>query len=255
MINRQLLITNPDESSYGITVRRVLDPVYNDVAVSSGPETTASASLVHKTQTSHRTSEPALDPTITASHISLELSPTESSVPTPLSQPSSGAKINNHEMLHLSSIEELYPVQMNCDTKSDPSQYRSADKLTIPTDPVTGYSTMLRPDKIKPPGQVSPYEIVTIKDGCLQFGPDGNQTVTPVNNHLQQDPQPPLTISPREALPASSQSTVVPTNPETGYSTMLRPGKVILPPGPVPLYDVINVENTHPPVHTATTDQ
>ena len=74
------------------------------------------------------------------------------------------------------------------------------------------------------------------------------------NSIYNQDTQPPLNIiSPQGALSVSSQSTVVPTNPETGYSTMLRPGKVVPSPGPVPIYDVMNVENTYTPVHTATT--
>ena len=243
--NRQLLVTTTDESSYGITVRRVLNPVYNDVAVTSGPETTASASLIYGTQTSRRTGDSALDPRITVSHISL--SPVETSVsqvPSPLFQPSSGTKIN---MQHLSSIEELYPV-----TTSDVNQYRSEHKRDIPTDPVTGYSVLLRPNKIKPRGQISAYESVTVQDVCLQLEPDGNQAITQMNNQLQ---LPLRIISPREALRSSSQSKIVPTDPETGYSTMLRPGKVVPPPGPVPVYDVINVKNTHPPVRTATTNQ
>ena len=40
----------------------------------------------------------------------------------------------------------------------------------------------------------------------------------------------------------------IPTNPETGYSTLSRENIVEPPPGPVPIYETIKVKDTRPPV-------
>ena len=46
----------------------------------------------------------------------------------------------------------------------------------------------------------------------------------------------------------NASSHPVPTNPETGYSTLSRENLVEPPPGPVPIYETIKVKDTRPPV-------
>ena len=181
-----------------------------------------------------------------------------------------------HEMQDLDQVEEE-----TAGDSDQPKEVRDECDINIPTDPITGYSTLLRPDKSQPTSsQVAFYESIKVNEGFLQAGDD---TVTADVNcqysTLKQDLQTPLPIShtnshhkadseeksPPESVQSSSVPKgkllsspaiptvmcTIPTDPETGYSSLLRPDKVVPPPpGPATLYDVINVKDQHPLVHT-----
>ena len=153
-------------------------------------------------------------------------------------------------------------------------EFRGESNFNIHNDPITGYSTLLRPDKSQPTstGQVAFYESVKIEEGFLQGGDNVTAHMNYQYSTLKQDPQPSLAISHTsshykvnseekssiESVQSLSESIskgmlltpptaptithTIPTDPQTGYSSMLRPDKVVPPPGPVPLYDVINVK-------------
>ena len=185
----------------------------------------------------------------------------------------------HYEMQDLDQVEEetaedsdqLKEVRDECDTN-------------IPTDPITGYSTLIRPDKSQPTSsQVAFYESVKVNEGFVRAGDKGTETVDMNCQYstLKQDPQTPLPIShtnshhtevdsegksPLESVQSLSvakgillsspaiptMTCTVPTDPETGYSSLLRPDKVVPPPsGPPALYDMINVKDQHRLVHPA----
>ena len=152
----------------------------------------------------------------------------------------------------------------------------------IHTDPITGYSTLLRPDKSQPSSsQVAFYESIKLKGGFLEGGDKSTAQLNCQYSTLKQDSQPTCDISHTsshykeksslESVQSSSESVpigilltspttpttahaacTIPTDPETGYSSMLRPDKVVPPPpGPVPHYDVINVKDKQPLVYAA----
>ena len=141
----------------------------------------------------------------------------------------------------------------------------------VPTDPKTGYSTMLRPDNFQTiPGPFPRYDIIKVnEDGDKSpeetndlhvTAPDITASAAAVTylccNSLTQESRAPRldlnathnsTLNPQEISPPSpltdTQFHVVPTDTETGYSTMLRPDKFQPLPGPVPGYDTIKVKD------------
>ena len=211
--------------------------VYDEVGQATGTFQTA--------QTRHSIGDPACDPTLHVPYYNFPTEPSMSHVltsPCPISQPSSGAKINireRYEMQDLSTYDKQ--IHQNAGDSNKLNGSKGGDKLIIPTDPVTGYSTMLRPDKSQShPSHTPFYESVKVNSICLQLGhADSDEVVGQISN--------PHTLHHQDSQPQLPTSlTVVPTDPKTGYSIMLRPGKVVPPPGPVPPYDVINMKNTHP---------
>ena len=155
-------------------------------------------------------------------------------------------------------MQDLNQVHKNVKDSDVLKESRGAEDK-IHTDPLTGYSTLCRPDKRQPTSNQIPfYESVKVKDVCLHSGA-GHQYST-----LKQDSDPPLTTShtpshnsAKEDSPIQSQTLLtikdtVPTDPMTGYSSMLRPGKVVPPPGPVPPYDVISMQHRDTAVITDT---
>ena len=180
-------------------------------------------------------------------------------------------------------MQDLDRVQEEAAGDSDQlKEVRDECDINIPTDPITGYSTLLRPDKNQPTSsQVAFYESIKVNEGFFR-GSDDTATVD-VNcqySTLKQDSQTPLPIShtnshhkmdsegksPLESVKSLSvlkgmspsspaiptMMHTIPTDPETGYSSLLRPDKVVPPPpGPAALYDMINVKDQHPLVHTA----
>jgi hypothetical protein len=152
-------------------------------------------------------------------------------------------------------------------------ELRDECDINIPTDPITGYSTLLRPDKSQPTSsQVAFYESIKLNEGFLQGDDKDTANMNDQYSRLKQDSQTPLANShttsqckveksslesASEPVPkgilrtlSTAQTTLhtIPTDPETGYSSMIRPDKVVPPPGQVPLYDVINVNDQQ---HTA----
>ena len=141
----------------------------------------------------------------------------------------------------------------------------------VPTDPKTGYSTMLRPDKFqRKPGPFPGYDVIKVsedheesteeKNDLHVTAPDITASVADVKslcrNSLTQESRAPRlhsnithnsTLNPQKISPPSpsihTQCHVVPTDTETGYSTMLRPDKFQPLPGPVPGYDTIKVKD------------
>ena len=185
----------------------------------------------------------------------------------------------HYEMQDLDQVEEE-----TAGDSDQPKEVRDECDTNIPTDPITGYSTLIRPDKSQPTSsQVAFYESVKVNEGFVQAGDKGTETVDMNCQYstLKQDPQTPLPIShtnshhtevdsegksPLESVQSSSVTKgillsspaiptmmrTIPTDPETGYSSLLRPDKVVPPPpGPPALYDMINVKDQHPLVHPA----
>ena len=142
----------------------------------------------------------------------------------------------------------------------------------VPTDPKTGYSTMLRPDNFQTiPGPFPGYDIIKVnEDGDKSTeetndlhvtAPDITASAAAVTslccNSLTQESRAPRldlnathnsTLNPQEISPPSpltdTQFHVVPTDTETGYSTMLRQDKFQPLPGPVPGYDTIKIKDS-----------
>ena len=253
--------TTPDYESVEFgheSAVHITNPAYSNDLELDSPGLKTAASLVYdevgqgtgalqttQTRSRHGIGDPAHDPTLHVPYYNLPTEPSMSHVltsPCPISQPSSGAKINvreRYEMQDLSTYDKQ--THRNAADSNKLNGSKGGDKLIIPTDPVTGYSTMLRPDKSQShPSHTPFYESVKVNSICLQLGhADSDEVVGQISN--------PHTLHHQDSQPQLPTSlTVVPTDPKTGYSTMLRPGKVVPPPGPVPPYDVINMKNTHP---------
>jgi hypothetical protein len=171
-------------------------------------------------------------------------------------------------------MQDLDQIQEKTAGDSDQlKELRGECDMKIPTDPITGYSTLLRPDKSQPTSnQVAFYESIKLNEGFFQGHDRDTAHMNCQYSRLKQDSQTPLAIShttsqykvekssfesPSEPAPKGmlqsspiTQTTLhtIPTDPETGYSSMIRPDKVVPPPGQVPLYDVVNVNDQQ---HTA----
>ena len=101
----------------------------------------------------------------------------------------------------------------------------------VPTDAETGYSNMIRPEKFYPlPGPIPAYNKIKVKLD------DDDSKMKSQNDNTSSVPAGELSQSP----PSTAQN--VPTNAETGYSSMIRPEKFYPLPGPIPAYNKITVK-------------
>ena len=229
----------------------------NDVPTSETAGTAVRLGQVQKTlQIQTYDGDPELDPRASTSHDSIISSPTTHvSYHQPQSPSSSALVIDIREHYEMQELNQVHRNAKDSDVLKE-----SRGKSKIHTDPLTGYSTLCRPDKSqRTSNQVPYYESVKVNDVCLHSGAGHYQYST-----VKQDFDPPLTTSHtpshnsvKEKSPIQHQtlSTIkhnVPTDPETGYSSMLRPGKFVPPPGPVPLYDIISVQHKEAAVITET---
>ena len=101
----------------------------------------------------------------------------------------------------------------------------------VPTDVETGYSSMIRPEKFYPLlGPIPAYNKIKVKlddDDSKMKSQNDNTSSVPAGELFQ---FPPFTAQ------------NVPTNAETGYSSMIRPEKFCPLPGPIPAYNKITVK-------------
>ena len=139
----------------------------------------------------------------------------------------------------------------------------------VPTDPQTGYSTLLRPDEVRSHSvNFNPvdrlYDSIKEKDKCV-LGPSGDKMVAQMSSKCSMSPSDSKpqaacsTENPGEHIKflyestgtakVSSPEIVAPIiDPETGYS-VLRPDKVLAPPpgprtGSVLPYDTIKLNSS-----------
>ena len=218
---------------------------------------------------SHMAGYQALDPRTTAP-LSLSQPTSEkqfvNQVPSPYLIPQQSFGEENRkercEMQANSSYQQISDPKSQTGGKTEQST-AYINTHVVPTDLQTGYSTLLRADKIKPSstalGSVSPlYESIKEKENCFLVGSKGDcdkviagismsttQGTSPTNNPPTSDK--PISCDSQLPQPEVSITATVPINddPETGYS-MLRPDKVLRPPrsGSVPLYDTIKLNSS-----------
>ena len=221
---------------------------------------------------SHMAGYQVLDPKTTAP---LSLSPLTSEkefvnqVPSPYLIPQqSFGKENKKEQYKMQASMDSAGYQQISDPKSQTGGKTEQSTAyinthVVPADPQTGYSTLLRADKIKPSstalGSVSPlYESIKEKENGFLVGSKGDrdkvivgismsttQGTSPTNNPPTSDK--PISCDSQLPQPEVSITATVPINddPETGYSR-LRPDKVLRPPQgcSVPLYDTIKLNSS-----------
>ena len=245
------VLTTPASESIEIDDETFLqNPIYNDdVIVPPTSETVATAlrlcQVPETLQIQTHNGDPALDPRTSTSYDSTS-SPTTD---VPYRQTSASR------------------IDIKAGDSDQLKESRGESNSNIHTDPVTGYSTLSRPDKSHLTfNQVPFYESVNlkVKDVCLQG--DNKVTAHAINyqySTLKQDSCLTLTashasscnkVNPQlqevsvqyQTLPTTKHT--IPTDPETGYSSMLRPDRVVPPTGPVPLYHVIKVQHKDPAV-------
>ena len=241
------VLTTPAYESIEIDDETFLqNPIYNDDVIVPPTSETAAATprlcqVPETLQIQTHNGDPALDLRTSTSYDSTSSSTT-------------------HAPYHQTSASK---IDIKAGDSDQLKESRGESNSNIHTDPVTGYSTLSRPEKSHPTfNRVPFYESVKVKDFCLQS--DDKVTAHAINyqySTLKQDSHPPLITShasgckktnPQEvsvqyqALPTIKHA--IPTDPETGYSSMLRPDRVVPPSGPVPLYHVIRVQHKNPAV-------
>ena len=166
-------------------------------------------------------------------------------------------------------IREHYEMQATTDSKQLTSGRNTTSYINIhvvPTDPRTGYSTLLRTDKA--PQQCSAklnpmdllYDSIKEKDKCVLVGSDGDKLVAKISRPSS---VPPLHAELQTAFSSNNQGRVttrscvaevfsseIVDDPETGYS-VLKSDKPIPGPPPgvgcdsVPPYDTIKLNNSY----------
>lgn len=204
---------------------------------------------------------PSLHPQISENSITVNQSPSPYLMP----------RLSSEKENRTTKLRECYEVQTMKQLTSEGTATCYTNTVThiIPTDPQTGYSTLLRPDEIQSPSaNLNPmdplYDSIKEKDKCVvvRSDGDGGKVVERRSNPcsmplLDAKPQasyhdssnnpsnPILFESVSTTQVPSSEIVVLIDDPETGYS-VLRPDKIPgLPPGAgsVPHYDTIKLNS------------
>ena len=169
-------------------------------------------------------------------------------------------------------IKECYKIQTTKQLASGRfAAYTNIVAHVVPTDPQTGYSTLLRPDEVQSPSvnfnPIDPlYDSIKEKDKCVLAGPSGDKVVAQMCSPCSMSPSDAI-LKPQGACPSDNpgehiylyESTIaaqvfspeivapVIDNPGTDYS-VLRPNQVLVPPpgpgtGSVLPYDTIKLNS------------
>lgn len=166
-------------------------------------------------------------------------------------------------------IKEHYKMQATVESDLGSQQLSDPKHLTtgrntfyinthvVPTDPQTGYSTLLRTEKLTPMDPL--YDSIKEKDKCVLVGSNGDKVVAQTNRPSSVPPleldlqttcssnNPGRQVSTRSCVVESFSSEIVVQvdDSETGYE-VLKPDKPIPDPPPgagsVPAYDIINLK-------------
>ena len=206
---------------------RVAYPAYEDVSlqINHGMNTVSASNPI---RTEHSNQQSERDSHNTMPYLASQLSPRTKEV----------QNVNNgqYEIIELSSVS----ADQHTITQSN------SDTIMVPTDPVTGYSTLVRQENKERSAKSQDLVYATVKvNGCRHAQkPVSGTTKRNINDSDSQSSRVPL---PQATLGSSTEEvSVLPDDPETGYCVLKddRPQPL---PNAGPLYDTINLNTMDTP--------